>query len=211
MGKGKLRNLLVACVTMMLCTVAIVGGTYSLWSDSVSVNNHLKAGTLEVKLERTCLVKTYLDSDSGRLVTSDADRRVVDFSQSTSENVFGISNGEKVVPKSSYEATLRISNLGDVAFVYDIAVILDESSDAVLTRQLKVSVTYEDGGSETSVSKLLSECDDAIVSSQTMDKEGDQSKEFVVKIEFVDDDENNNTAINKEVKFDLSVTARQLV
>lgn len=45
MGKNKVRTLLVACVMILFATALIIGGTFALWSDNVSVENHLSAGS----------------------------------------------------------------------------------------------------------------------------------------------------------------------
>ena len=48
----------------------------------------------------------------------------------------------------------------------------------------------------------------AVISTQTMAK-NDAAKEFTVKIQFINDDDVNNDAQDKEVKFDLLVNAVQ--
>ncbi len=206
MGKGKVRTLLMSCVMIMLCAVMIVGGTFALWSDSAKVENHLTAGTLKVKLERISLTKTYLDNETGYLVETVPDTSIVDFTDTNTANanVFGISNDEKVVPCSEYEATLRLSNNGDVSFSYDVIIKLNGESNA-LAEQLKVYIDGEDKGTldEYAVDGK------AIIATQTMAK-NDTAKEFTVKVEFINDDDVNNNAQEKEVKFDLLINAVQL-
>lgn len=205
MEKRKVRTLLMACVMILLCTVMIVGGTYALWSDNVSVENHLTSGTLKVKLERISLTKTYLDETTGYLVTPDADTTIVDFTDTNTEddNVFGIE--EKVVPCSEYEATLKITNNGDVAFTYDVIIKMNGSANNALAKQLKVYLNDEDMGTLSEYAVVDGK---AIISTQTMAK-NDSAKEFTVKIQFINDDEINNAAQDKEVKFDLLVNAVQ--
>lgn len=205
MGKGKVRTLLMSCVMMLLCAAMIVGGTFALWSDSAKVENHLTAGTLKVKLERISLTKTYLDNDTGYLVTTVPDTSIVDFTDTNTANanVFGIDNDEKVVPCSKYEATLRLSNNGDVAFSYDVIIQLTSASNA-LAEQLKIYVDGEDKGT---LDEYVAD-GKAIIATQTMAK-NDAAKEFTVKVEFINDDSVNNDAQSKEVKFDLLVNAVQ--
>ena len=206
MGKSKVRTLLMSCVMIMLCAVLLIGGTFALWTDSAKVENHLVAGKLKVKLERISLTKTYLNNETGYLVTTDPDTTIVDFTNTNTANanVFGIDNGEKVVPCSQYEATLRLSNNGDVAFSYDVIIKLTSASNA-LAEQLKVYIDGEDKGTldEYAVDGK------AIISTQTMAK-NDVAKEFTIKVEFVDDNDVNKDAQEKEVKFDLMVNAVQL-
>lgn len=205
MGKSKLRIVLVACVMIMLCSAAIVGGTYALWSDSVALTNHLTAGTLDVKLERTSLTKTYLDATTGYLVTGEADTTVIDFTSATSENVFGIASGELVAPGCAYEAALKITNNGDVAFTYDVIITLTSTSDA-LAEQLKV---YVDGEAKGYLSEYATEGGKAIIATQDMAKDA-AAKTFTVKVVF-EDLTTNNAAMDKTATFDLSVNATQKV
>ena len=204
MGKNKVRTLLVACAMIMLCTAMIVGGTYALWSDNVKVESHLTSGTLQVKLERISLTKTYLDDETGYLVETVPDTTIVDFTDTNTadDNVFGIED-EKVVPGSEYEAKLRLTNNGDVAFTYDVIIKLNSESNA-LAEQLKV---YIDGEDEGTLDQYTVD-GKAIISTQTMAK-NDTAKEFTVKIQFINDNNINNDAQNKEVKFDLLVNAVQ--
>ncbi len=204
MDKSKVRTLLMACVMIMLCAAMIVGGTYALWSDNVKVENHLTSGTLQVKLERISLTKTYLDDETGYLVTTDPDTTIVDFTDTNTadDNVFGIED-EKVVPCSEYEAKLRLTNNGDVAFTYDVIIKLDSESNA-LAEQLKVYIDGEDKGTLDQYAVDGK----AIISTQTMAK-NDTAKEFTIKIHFINDDNVNKDAQGKEVKFDLLVNAVQ--
>ncbi len=193
-----------ASVMIMLCAAMIVGGTYALWSDEVRLGNHLVAGELDVKLERISLTKTYLDNATGYLVTTKPDTKVVDFSGSTTENVFGID--ELLVPGSAYEARLRLTNNGDVAFRYDITVKLT-SIVGDLAKQLKVYVSYGDGALEYKGTLSQYATDGlAVVSRSTMTK-SDSAKTFTVRIEF--DENGTNAAQNDEATFDLLVTASQ--
>lgn len=207
MEKSKVKTLLIACVTIMLCAAMIIGGTYALWSDNVTVNNHLTAGTLKVKLERVSLTKTYLDSQTGYLTTSEPDTTVVDFSGSTTENVFGLSNYatedvEKIVPGAEYEARLKITNNGDVAFTYEIIIVLKTASNE-LAEQLKVYVDGEDKGY---LSEFIND-GQAVVEQQAMAKT-DLAKEFTVKLAF-EDLSANNDAKEQSAEFDLLVKAVQ--
>lgn len=202
MGKGKIRTLLVACVMIMLCSAMIVGGTYALWTDTVTVSNHLVAGSLDVKLARTSLSKTYLDTETGYL-TTDQDTTELDLSEATTANVFGIADDELIVPCSSYEATLKLSNVGSVAFNYDVVIQCTSVSNA-LAEQLAV---YVDDVQVGYLSDFYAEGEEAIISQQTMSKT-DAAKLFTVKIVFEDLDTNNN-AKGQSASFDLVVKATQ--
>lgn len=209
MGRGKIRTLLIACVTTMLCAAAVVGGTYALWSDQVQVTNHLSAGKMNVTLERVSLTRTYLDED-GYLVTQ-TDDETADFSGESTENIFGLNdygteNAEKLVPGSCYSATLKLTNGGDVAFAYSV-IIRCSTISSELARQLQVTVTI---GDDTVAQRMLSEFsgdDEKVVANSEMTKSGAQ--EFTVRIEFIDNDETNNAAQEQTAAFDLIVNAVQ--
>ena len=197
-------SFLVACAIMLLCIVLMIGGGYALWSDSASVENHLTAGTLKVKLERISLTKTCLDDTTGYLAVSE-DTTTVDLTSSTTQtvNVFGIGENEKIVPCASYDAKLRLTNNGAVAFSYEVIIKLTSVSNE-LAGQLKVYVDNVDMG----YLSAYADAGQAIVATSTMAK-NDTAKEFSVKIVFADLDE-NNAAQNQQATFDLLVNAVQL-
>lgn len=199
--RKRVRMLLIASMMIMLCMAMLIGGTYALFTDSVSVENHLVAGTLQVRLERTYLSKKTLNNTTGYM-TTETDDTVVNFTSTTNENVFGIETGELVVPTSTYEATMKLSNVGSVAFTYDVVINLTSVSNA-LAEQMRV---YVDGTSVGYLSELA-QGGQAVISSQTMSKI-DTAKTFTVKIVF----ENlltNNAAQGQIVDFDLIVNAVQ--
>ena len=130
------RALLVSASIILLCMTIIVGMTWALFTDTKNVSNHLQAGDLSITLKRTELTKTTLNT-SGKLVTSDPDKTVVNFSNSTDKNVFGIVDGEKVVPGTKYVAKMKIENHSDVAFGYWIEIVCtDKTNGADLAKQL---------------------------------------------------------------------------
>lgn len=205
MGKTKVRSIIVTCMMILFCTALVVGSTVALWSDSVRVENHLTAGSLKVKLERTSLTKTSLDEETGYLTVTE-DSQTVDLTDTDTGNinVFGIGANEKIIPGAYYAATLRLTNDGDVSFGYDIIIKLTSASNA-LAEQLKVFV---DGTDKGYLSAFTGNDGVAIISTQTMAK-NDGAKVFSVKIAFDDLDE-NNAAQNEQASFDLLINAVQL-
>ena len=218
MGKSKVRTLLTACMIVMLCTTMIIAGTYALWTDNVTVSNHLSAGTLKVKLVRTDLRQWKLD-DRGIVSEADiaeADKKA-DFTKDTTKNVFGLEETELVAPTSKYSATMLIANNGgNVAFDYNVYLKLDSAAnvtDEELAGQIKITVTKKDG---TKVNKLLSECGDnhLIASGRVLVNAANAEDTFTVTIEFINyatptDGKNNDDAQGKKAKFDLFVEAVQ--
>ena len=63
MASKRLKTLLVCALSIMLCVTAVAVGTYALFSDNVTVKNHLQAGTLKATLTRTLLEKSEIGTD----------------------------------------------------------------------------------------------------------------------------------------------------
>ena len=63
----KMRTLLLACVTILLCVTMIAGGTYALFTDEVRLSNHLIAGDMDITLERIALNGKTLNNTTGFL------------------------------------------------------------------------------------------------------------------------------------------------
>ena len=49
------RILLVSCAVILLCVSIIAGMTYALFSEAVTVKNHLQAADLDISLNRVYL------------------------------------------------------------------------------------------------------------------------------------------------------------
>ena len=204
------RSLIVSTAVILLCLSIVVGMTFALFTDDEIVNNHLVAGNLDIKLERTFL-KSYKLNDDGFLESVDDDS-LKEFTNDKDENVFAL-DGAKIVPLSSYTATMKVSNESDVAFKYWIQIVATKGTDAELASQVDVSVQVKgENGTVTPVrvSKGLlvgNEHDYVAVVGV-----GDYS-EFDVTVTFVDDRTdstiNNNDAQGKNLYFDLVVHAVQ--
>lgn len=210
----KLRTLLMCTLSIMLCMATVVVGTYALFTDKVTLNNHLQAGTLEISLVRTKLTKTEL-TERGYLETSELpdEGNGKDFSSTntTNENVFGITDGTLVVPGSSYQADLKLTNGGSVAFTYLVELKIIEGGSTELAKQLRITA----GKSETTPApKMLSDVANGLIFDGEFaapTPETNTAVNFFVKVEFVNDTETdaNNAAKNGEVKFDIVVSAFQ--
>lgn len=200
------RILLISCTVILVCVSVIVGMTYALFTDSVTVQNHLKAGKLDVSLVRTNLKYSVLNED-GQLeeVELSGTDNEVDFTESTPENVFGLDGtNKKIVPGSFFEAKMKLENNGNVAFAYEVKLHFSDSANA-LSDQLQVTVTHPDGHTTT---KTLSELSSAMTIAEGEMTASDDAQGFVVKISFPDLP-NQNAAQNLTTAFDLSVSATQ--
>ena len=217
MTKSK-RSVLLAVLTLMLCLALVAGGTYALFTDQVTLDNHLQAGTMDITLKRTKLTKLDLDATTGFLKGS-VNEEEIDFSEpydpndpnAKNENVFDITDGALIVPGCWYTADMKITNNSDVAFGYWLEIVFDEKVDLTLAKQLKITVKTAD--QSKSITKMLDESagligaeDDPI---EVLPKTG--SALFTVTVEFVDlDDGANNVAKAKSFDFDVIVHAVQV-
>ena len=203
----KKRTLLVSCAVILLCFCMIVGGTFALFTDSENAINHLKAGKLDAVLIRTNLEYSVLNN-SGKLqtFTNTAD---VDFSQVTTQNVFGLTDEVKIVPGSYFDADLEIRNNGNVAFDYSVQIKLNDSSNTAISEQLKVTITKADG---SVIEKMLSEMANGVEITTGEMLVGGAADAFSVRVDFLNLDTDgsiNNAAQEQTAVFDLIVSAVQ--
>ena len=206
----KKRSVLLSALTLMLCLALVASGTYALFSDQVTLKNHLQAGTLDITLIRTNLTTLSLDNNTGFLVQTE-DGEDVDFSAPTDRNVFDITDETLIVPGCVYTAEMQIQNNSDVAFGYWLEIVFDDTVDLTLAEQLKVTVATVD--TEKSISGMLNENKGLI--GEEADPIGILAKTgsalFTVTVEFSDLDHSvNNNAKLSSFEFDIIVHAVQI-
>ena len=78
------KVLAIYCSIVLVCLTAIIGASYALFNQTISVGNHLQAGNLDAALTRTNLEYAVLDSE-GVLTKTTVDTDV-DFTNNTKEN-----------------------------------------------------------------------------------------------------------------------------
>ena len=203
------RALLISCSVILLCMSIIVGMTYALFTDSISVKNHLQAGNLEITLKRNSL-KYCILNDEGVLAENEAGE--LDLTDPTDKNVFELDREDVViVPGSYFDAEMEIANKGNVAFTYSVTIKLQDNSDRNLAEQLQVTVTRP--GETEAITKKLSEFAGGLEISMGSVNVGQAPENFNVKVEFIDDVDDtsidNNSAQDNSVEFDLIVKATQ--
>ena len=209
--KGK-RTLLISCSVILLCVSIIVGMTYALFTDKATYNHHLKAGTLDITLERVSLRTTSLNLTTGFLETKSTSPTdpPVDFSN-TDKNVFDIDSNTLFVPGCEYTAAMKISNESDVAFAYWVEIVYKSDADLDLANQIEVTVkTDSDHTVRLKEGLVVGSASDPVgVLAKTEDEM------FVVNVKFLDDeivgDISNDDAKGQEVNFDLVVHAIQVI
>ena len=205
----KRRSILMSVLALALCLSLVAAGTYALFSDKVTIKNHLQAGTLDITLIRTNLKTRSLDSTTGLLALTE-NSEDVDFSNPNDKSIFDITDKTLLVPACWYEAEMQISNNSDVAFGYWIEIDFGGSVDQAFASQLEITVTSQKG----TYSKTVNQSDGLIGAENDpigiVAKTGSQL--FTVRVEFRDlDDTVNNNAKKQNTEFDIIVHAIQVV
>lgn len=200
----KKRTLLLSALTALLGVSVAVGASYALFTDQVTVNNHLSAGSLDVGLYRVEYKENVLVAD-GTMAESTPDTTRVDLTQNA-DKLFVID--DLFVPTSWYETTIEVSNLGDVAFDYGVRILWKDDpandKDQIIAEQIQITISVGDTQKEQF---YLCDCANYDVVLGSMLK-GDAATQFTVKAEFVNRDD-NNAAMQAEIEFDLQVYATQ--
>ncbi len=203
------QKLTLALLTITVCIALLVGGTFALFSQDITVTNHLVAGNIKASLTRERLEKDYLDKD-GQIKKADPNTDSMDFTNAQYENLFGLKEGDMVAPGCSYTATMRLTNKGTVAFTYWLEFKLNGEANK-LAEQLEVTVTA--GGNTTtqplSAGLTLGSADKGLaVVNASQDNSKYESTDFTVTVKFVSSGD-NNAAQSLSVGFDLVVHAIQ--
>ncbi len=221
---GKLRAVIAAAVTLLLCITLIAFGSYALFSDTKTLSGHLQAGTLKIELWRTNLTYRALGADGYEREDSNAEG--INFTQATERNLFDLQEDTLIAPGCWYEATLEIRNAGTVAFVWWLQLELNGSATA-LSDQLHVTVTQcnrdgtvltDDSGAAV-LQRRVTLSEGTVVGSEADPvghfeiSEDNLVAVFKVKVEFVNDADGhvNNLAQDRQAAFDLIVNAVQEV
>ena len=140
----KVKSLIVAIITVMLCIAIMATGTFALFTDSIDVKTHLYSGELDATLVRTKLTKVALNDDG--ILEKFVDETTVNFTTDGSETVFDTTADDLMVPLSYYEAEMVVTNNGDVAFEHDIRITFDgaDANNLKFAEQLLVEVFVGD-------------------------------------------------------------------
>ena len=198
------RILIVSGAIILLCMMIIVGMSMALFTDYKSVRNHLKAGNLEIGLKRTYLEYSVLDSEGRLAVTKN--KEIVNFTNSTTQNVFGMNAQDVyIVPGSYFLAEMEITNAGNVAFTYNLSIELIDKSN-YLAEQLQVTIT--DNSGKTTTMKLSEMSNGVSIQAGEMTTK-DRAQRFSVKVSFIDDVDYNKTLVTGENRMDNDLAQTQ--
>lgn len=217
-----IKSTIIAIVTILICVGIVTAGTLALFTDSMLVENHLEAGTLDVTLTRTHLDKKALDIDGVLAKDYVAYPDDVSFTDVNTENVFGLGVDEKIVPGLDCKATLVIAHgaKSNVAFDYVVKLVvkgdekgaLNSLGEQLVFYAVVDGVTYEKTLSEIGLNEYVIATGGPVGVSAV-------SEEFVVGLKFVDYDEGpnadavlgetNNKAQSQKFYFDIVIVAVQ--
>lgn len=139
----------------------------------------------------------------GGTMVAFTDNSTVDFSNMTSENLFGIREGETVVPGCKFTATMELVNDGNFALDYWMEVRMTSGFDSALAQQLKVTLTVNGVEYSTIVGQPIG--GERAPLGQIAKGE---KVTFTLSVEFVES-KDNNAAQGQTVSFDLYVTTTQ--
>ncbi|MBO5241022.1 MAG: hypothetical protein J6B56_06370 [Clostridia bacterium] len=214
------RTVALALAAIALAAAVAVAGSYALFTDTVTVSHHLQAGKLEAKLTRKTLLGNQIDA-SGYLCDYQGEKDV-DFSGETKKNVFDLED-TLIVPCMYREATMELTNGGNVAFAYWIEIVLTaptKPQDVALSEQLEVSVKTQNAGAGMSVTDQPIQNDGKKITIGSQENpvgvvELSTAQTFSVKVAFKDYgdklDNANNNAKGGKLQFDMIVYAVQVV
>lgn len=202
------RGILLSVMTAVLCISLVAGGSYALFSESVTVTNHLHAGTMDITLIRTDLNTVTLDPTTGLLVKVQ-NGEDVDFSDPTARSVFDMTDQTLLVPGSFYGAEMQIANHSDVSFGYWLEIVFDDEEATALADQLQVTVTSAAGTKKAILSESAGEIGSASAPIGVLVK--GEAALFTVSVEFLDLTGENDAAKSQNLFFDVIVHAVQSV
>lgn len=201
------KELLISLGCLTVGAGVAIGGTLALFTSEKTVTNRLtvgtglKAGLYLTSLENDILTEagtikskradltTYKDQSGNSAY--DTDKQGVDLSKYTG-SIFTV---EYLAPTMIGEANLRLYNLGDLAFTFDVALTKKgfdadgkEDSSAAVLEQIKWEMEVKDDAKQVNASSYA---------------------DIVLSYEFLDLD-NNNDAAGQSVSLDLNIKATQV-
>lgn len=212
--KSAFRAVALSVAGIAVAASAVVAGSYALFTDEVRISNHLVAGKMEATLGRTGYTVTRLNKEGYlETVTVDESKAPTDFTGSTDLNIFGMSEEEKIVPGSSYSATMLLSNESDAAFGYWLELKVTGGADTALAQQLVLSVDLpgDTNDKEVYFSEISGEALSLGTETSPLSEIGlKESEAFTVSVSFANlSGKVNDQAQGQELAFDLVVYAVQ--
>ena len=199
--RGKSLLTIILCVLILLLLPPIIwselapSDSSSSDSSSSSSSEHLRG---EGVLRRVYLTGNRLENG---MMVEYADDTVIDFSNATDANLFGLSDSDFIVPGNKYTATMELENTGDITFDYWMEVRLVSGADLALAEQLKVTVQVGEHTASAPVNVGVPVGDDRNPIGKVL---VDQTVTFTVSVEFIEH-EDNNWAQDQRIVFDLYV------
>lgn len=200
------KTLIMSLIITLLALTLLIGGTFALFSDKVTVNNHLAAGSVDVGFEQISY-QEYSHKGEGGLLKLTTNDTVIDLTKNGS-SVFNIVSA---APGNWFCAQLKVSNIGTIAFDYSVKILWDnklqDDTMLALADQIKIEILNEEMTSINSF--LLSSCNEVESITNVGRVLTNGSQTFYVKAEFLSLDDNNQVQ-GKAINFDLELNAVQV-
>ena len=217
---NKSKAIITTILLALMSAIILVTASVALFSKSVTVENYLQAGTLEVGLARTSLRGQVPDADGVlQQETTNSERVDLTAAQTDDENDSVFTFGTSGVPGMWQEATLEIENRGNVAFDYSVAFFFTSTPEAGSAEERlagKLLVTDAQGNVLTDAGTTLAGIiERGALPLGSVIEEGEKQM-FCLKVELpleenVLDDGSGETIMNAQLSFNVTVTATQKV
>lgn len=203
MGKTSNKALALAIGCSVICAGVAVGGTLALFTSEKTVTNHLVVGAgLKAGLYLTSLEKDVLDENGlitrqdVNLATSypgayDSAKEGVDLSKWDGDVI----TVDYLAPTMGGEATLRLYNLGDIAFTFTV------------TTSKK---GYDSDGKENQSAAALNQIDWASEAKGSVSQVNKGAYADIKLAYYFNDQNDNNEAMGQKVSFDVTIKATQV-
>ena len=193
------RTLIMSFISMILSIAVLAGGTYALFSTSVTIKGHLQAGNMALKLTRLTL--------NGQTAEKDF--------TNTEDNLFDLvgDSAAVIVPGGTIDATLKIEHAtnSNVAFNYYVELVIQSSNvqaDINLAEELTMVLKTGTGTSETTYTATENTDGNLSTENNMIPVAKTASSEFKVEIELPQSVA--SAVMGGEVLIDLIVYAEQI-
>ncbi len=195
----RVRTLVMSFISMILSIAILAGGTYALFSTSVTIKGHLRAGNMEMKLTR---------------LTLNGQSALKDFTN-VEDNLFDLAGDDVavIVPGGTIDATLKLEHADDsnVAFNYYVELVIKSSNDQAdinLADELDMTLETGTGTNEAKRTATKNAAGNLSTENEKIDVAKGAVSEFKVTVVLSQDV--SATVMGGEVLIDLIVYAEQI-
>lgn len=208
-GKSTKKIVWLSIIAIAACVAAITVTLLILYlpRDGSEPLGHIKIETPATGIENkpdVKLIREKLESktlDKRGFTEENVDSEQKDFS-ATDENIFGINSKTLIGPGCGFTAHMAISDKTNLPFEYGLEIV-PKNGKTLLADQLELTVTVE---GEIKVKRMLA---DGLTTDFFPSKLNGDVTRFIVKLEYLDADDNNSTQ-NSTLVFDMIVHVKSV-